>query len=552
MKLISMIAHIETHKLEDVIMNDSKGYFQFSAQNDGVYITVYPPKNGGKKASLDDAMYYMEKRKILDCSLIKMKEAFFAKDEAKTVKISDTKMSPISEFGDYRISLDCMRVEVVFYPPFEGANILSEAEIIRDLENIGIKYEINRSEIQNFLQNRDYGKSYVLASGKEPREGADGKVEYRFNVDLKPTPKVNVDGTVDFHSLENVNHIQAGDIVAEMIPEDKGDAGFDVMGRSVNPRVVKRAVLRGGKNLKISDDGLQLISLVSGHVSLEYDKIVVSNVLEIINVDNSSGDIDYQGNVSIQGNVLAGFSVRASGNIAVNGVVEGATLIAGGDITIARGIQGMNRAVVEAKGNIVTKFIESAKSIVASGNIETDTILHSKVIAKGKIVAKGRNGLIIGGDVKSSILIEADTIGTEMGTSTIVGVGVDPAIKKRIDELKSELITLGNNKIKLAQLLLALRKKQESEGSLSPEKQQLQQKTMRSLILLEQELLKSKQELEECRSELSEDGSAKIKVYRTAYVGTKFVFGEQYLFIREKFDHCQFMKVGADIKGLPL
>ncbi len=128
----------------------------------------------------------------------------------------------------------------------------------------------------------------------------------------------------------------------------------------------------------------------------------------------------------------------------------------------------------------------------------------------------------------------------------------DPAIKKRIDELKSELITLGNNKIKLAQLLLALRKKQESEGLLSPEKQQLQQKTMRSLILLEQELLKSKQELEECRSELSEDGSAKIKVYRTAYVGTKFVFGEQYLFIREKFDHCQFMKVGADIKGLPL
>lgn len=532
--------------------NNVNGYFQFSAQDDGVYITVYPPKNGLRKASIDDAMFYMEKRKILDCSLIRLKEAFMAKDEPKTVKISDTTMMPVSEFGDYRISLDCMRVEVVFYPPFVGAQMLSEDEIVRDLQNIGIKFGIDKNEIQSYISNRDYGKSYVLAKGKAPREGSDGSIEYKFNVDLKPTPKVNEDGTVDFKSLENVNHVKAGDVVAVLIPEDKGDPGYDVLGRQVNPRPVKRTALRGGKNLKISDDGLLLVATVSGHVSLEYEKVVVSNVLEIINVDNSTGDIVYEGNVSISGNVLSGFRVDATGDVTINGVVEGATIISGGNITINRGIQGMNRAVIEAKGNIVTKFIESAKSILAGGNIETDTILHSKVIAKGKITAKGRNGLIIGGDVKSSILIEADNIGNEMGTNTIVGVGVDPAIKKRIDELKNELIVQGNNKIKLSQLLVALRKKQEAEGSLDPDKLALQQKTMKNLILLEQELLKNKKELEECRTELSEDGSAKIKVFRTAYVGTKLVFGEQYYFLREKFDFCQFMKVGADIKGLPM
>ena len=36
---------------------------------------------------------------------------------------------------------------------------------------------------------------------------------------------------------------------------------------------------------------------------------------------------------------LSGFTVKASGNVVVTGVVEGATVIAGGDITLNRGVQ---------------------------------------------------------------------------------------------------------------------------------------------------------------------------------------------------------------------
>ena len=87
-------------------------------------------------------------------------------------------------------------------------------------------------------------------------------------------------------------------------------------------------------DLTVSEDGLQLISSVSGHVTLENDKVFVSNVLEIVDVDNSTGDIDYQGNVNIKGNVLAGFSVKATGDICskwYRGKVQ--TIVAGGNIT---------------------------------------------------------------------------------------------------------------------------------------------------------------------------------------------------------------------------
>ena len=36
------------------------GYFQFDSRNDGLYIIVYPPQNGGRTANIDDVMYYLD------------------------------------------------------------------------------------------------------------------------------------------------------------------------------------------------------------------------------------------------------------------------------------------------------------------------------------------------------------------------------------------------------------------------------------------------------------------------------------------------------------
>jgi hypothetical protein len=468
--------------------------------------------------------------------------------EEVCVRVSSQKPIPVSEYGDYRMSRDCMTVEAVFYPGFVGASQLTVEEIQKDLASLGINTGIDENVIKNFVDKNEYFESFTIAKGKETREGSDGFITYNFNVDLKPTPKMNDDGTVDFHTLENVNHVLKGDVVAVMTPEDKGEAGSDVMGRAVLPRKVKRVLFRYGKNLTISEDGLNLISNVSGHVTLEGDKVFVSNVLELVDVDASTGDINYDGSVMVKGNVLAGFSVKASENITVAGIVEGATLDAGGDITLNRGVQGMNKAVIKAKGNVVSKFIESAQLVEVGGNLETDSILHSKVNAKGSITATGKNGLIVGGEVKSVVLVQAKNFGNAMGTNTVVGVGVDPSAKRKVDELKDNLQKMGANKIQLNQILDALRKKQEQDGSLSPDKRELQQKTMRNLIMMEKELADEKAQLEDLRGQLEEDANARIKVNGNMYVGVKMVFGDQSYFVKEKYTFCQFMKEKAEIK----
>ncbi len=403
-----------------------------------------------------------------------MKEAFSkAKEAPFTVKVSDAGALESREFGIYTMSSDLMEMEAVFYPPFEGAGMLDEDEIIKDIQHLGVKNGIKTDVVKDFLAHRRYGHRYVIAVGTAATEGSDGYIEYKFNTELKPTPKMNDDGTVDFHTLENVNHIRKGEVVAVLHPEDRGTPGEDLLGRKVMPKKVKHVIFRHGRDLTVSEDGLQLISSVSGHVTLENDKVFVSNVLEIVDVDNSTGDIDYQGNVNIKGNVLAGFSVKATGDIAVSGIVEGATIVAGGNITFNRGVQGMNRAVIKAGGNIVTKFLESVEQVEAGGSIETDSILHSKVNAKGSIKAAGKKGLIIGGEVRSMTLVEAKVIGNELGTATVIGVGVDPAAKRRLDELQKSLQTMGANKIQLNQIITALRKKQDLEGELSQDKKEM-------------------------------------------------------------------------------
>ena len=529
----------------------TEGYFQFSIEQDGIYLTVYPPVDNGQKVRLEDILFYIDKKKIQVSDITILKDIAESKDILK-VKVSDEKVNPTGEFGQYKVSSDNCHVWAVFYPPFEGASELTYNEITGDLKNLGINAGINENVIKDFIDNKKYGYEYEVASAVMPEEGKDGYIEYKFNSSLKPAPKVKDDGTVDFHSLENVNRIKKGDVVAILHPADPGNDGVDVHGRAIHPSRVKRAVFRYNRNLKVSDDGLQLISLVDGHVILENEKIVASNVMELINVDNSTGDIEYDGNLSIKGNVLAGFSVRATGDISINGIVEGAVVQAGGNIVLNRGVQGMTKASIKAGGNIVSKFIESAQLVQAGGYIETDSILHSKVNAKGYIKVQGRNGLIIGGDVRSMVLVSAKVIGNEMGTVTTVGVGMDPASKSRIDELNKELLRMGSNKMQLDQIATALRKLREANGKLPEDKVELQQKTMRNLIILEKQIGEYKKEYAELKSQLSEDSNARIKVYDSVNVGVKLVFGEQCFFIQSKHEHCQFAKERGTIKSLLL
>ena len=262
---------------------------------------------------------------------------------------------------DYKliISPDKMNAIVRFYPPSLKGGTLSKQEFIADLSFKGIEFGIQEEEIDRFFNNKRYCEDYIVAVGQQPRHGTDAYIEYYFNTDLSARPTLKEDGSVDFFHLNTISHCHEGDVLAKLFPEDPGDVGYNIMGEKIKPREVKKKKLKFGRNISVSEDKLSMISDVDGHVTLVDDKVFVSDILTVENVDSSTGNIEYDGNVQVNGNVCANFSVKAKGNIEVSGVVEGAQVEAGGDIIIAKGMNGMGKGVLNAKGNVVAKFLEA-------------------------------------------------------------------------------------------------------------------------------------------------------------------------------------------------
>src|SRR5690606_25436793 len=132
---------------------------------------------------------------------------------------------------------------------------------------------------------------------------------------------------------------------------------------------------------------------IDGQIDFSGDKINVFATYEVkADVDISTGNISFIGNVLVRGNVLSGFKVEAGGNVEVWGVVEGATIQAGNDIILRRGMQGMGKGILISGGDIVARYIENS-TIEARRDIKSEAIMHSHVICGRKLELTGRKGL---------------------------------------------------------------------------------------------------------------------------------------------------------------
>lgn len=527
-------------------------YFQLESTDSGIYLNIINGE-GGRALVLGDLMSYCDKKNVSYFGAVELRKAFEeAMSTGQKVRISDIGMPPFSGWCEYNKSADNMKVTAIMYPAMIGATSVTEREVMGDLTNLKVKYGINQRAITDIILNGRYFEEIEIAAGTPAVDGYDAELTYNFNTKVDTKPKMNEDGTVDYHTLDLINKVGVGDVVATIKPENPGKDGMDVCGAVLKPKKVYKKSFKYSKNLKVSEDGLSLISQVVGHVMLVDDKVVVSDeYLVNSDVGNETGDINFDGNVHIKGSVIAGFKVKATGNIVIDKVVEGAEIIAGGNIILQHGIQGMNKGTLSAGGNITATFIESA-TVHAGGTVQTDAILHSTVTATGNIEVSGRNGYIIGGAVRAGKGIEAKIIGSEMGTNTVVSVGSDPILVARIEELKKDIMESNQNKNKLGQLLTALRKRQEIDGKLDPDKTELLQKTMKNSIMLDSHIKEARAEFEECSSKIVKSDDAKIKITGTIYPGVKLEIGDLTMFMREKNDFCQYAIKDGEITRLNL
>ncbi len=528
-------------------MND--GYYEIEYKTDGVYLTVFPPIGKGKRLEVKDILDRLTRKKVRNFNRSLIETSVIRSDKRQIKIATEQEEEKINSSVVFNISGDKMKASILFAEP-DGGRMITLDEVKKSLNDNGIVYGVNEAQLEEIIKYPVYNEYINIAEGDVSIAGQNGKVQFLFNTSKDRKPIILEDGSVDFKNLGLIENITKGQMLCTITPPIQGVPGKTITGREISALSGKPAVLPKGRNVEITEDQKSIVASIDGQVCYIDGKInVFANYEVAADVDNSTGDISFVGNVIIRGNILAGFQVEAGGSVEVWGAVEGATIKAGGDIVLRRGIQGAGKGSITSGGDIIAKFIENS-TVSAKNQIKSEAIMHSNVKCGKSIELSGRKGLLVGGVCKVGNEISAKVIGSQMLIVTDIELGSDPSLRDRYKEIK-ETVTEMENDLKKAEQAISLLRKLEISGALPLEKQEIMQKSVRTKVFYTNRIIESKEELKKIEEQLKEDVNGRIKASAYIYPGTKVAIGSCSKNIKEILQYCTLYRDGADIRVGP-
>lgn len=445
------------------------------------------------------------------------------------------------------VSPDELKAFITLYASQDNSRVTKE-EILAALQSQRVTYGLKEDVINFCSEQPIYNEAFCVAEGIPAQNGKNGSVIYHFDTSVDKSPTILDDGRINYRELNLIQSVKQGQLLCSLVPPVMGTQGMTVKGRIIPAVSGRPAILPRGKNVHASEDGQNLYASTDGEVEyLDLTKVSVYTNHEVpADVDNSTGNVNFVGSVIIKGNVLSGFSVEAGGNVEVYGVVEGATIKAGGNIILRRGMQGMGKGTLIAGGDIVSRYIEYC-NVEAQGNIQAEAVMHSNVKCGNKLELTGRKGLLVGGTCKVGKIIIAKVIGSHMATVTDLEVGTDPTVRERFKQVKEELNS-NESDIRKAEQAITLLKKLEGMGSLTPDKQEILTKSVRTKIYLSSRVEELKKEMVVLEEKLQQEVSGKIRSLNIIYPGVKVTIGTCTMYVKEPLQYCTLYRDGADIR----
>jgi uncharacterized protein len=226
----------------------------------------------------------------------------------------------------------------------------------------------------------------------------------------------------------------------------------------------------------------------------------------------------------------------------VGGIVEAAKLKAGGDIEVKGGVIGQVKlgqdkstnqqgaAQLEAGGSITVQFAENA-IITAEKDILVKELAMQSEITSGTCIKVGeqgsRKGHIIGGFSRAATLVHAVVIGSHAGVPTVVEVGFDPSLNRKLDAVKTALADKGRLIEELTKTLAYVK---ENPASMEPGLLKLKERVYAKYLGEIAELTGEKKRLQK-RMEII--AQARVEVERDAFIGCQIKIGGNTFHIEE-------------------
>lgn len=330
--------------------------------------------------------------------------------------------------------------EVVVKEPIGKGAHLTEQMLVDALNRDGIVHGLIPEALAKLLE-PTYDDRIVVARGTEAIDGEDGECVDRFPRNAEKHQQEREDGSIDYRELGLINDVNAGEVICEVTPPTEGTPGSSIRGTELKPRPGKKAVLPVGEGTQAAADGTHMEAAYDGNVVFRGGRFCVDRVYRVQDVDYDVGNITFSGDVQVNGDIQDGFEIHAGGDVVLRGRVGSVVVVAGGNITIERGINGTGRAVLETPGVVKAGFIENA-TVHAGEKVIASSIINSKVECEGDVDVSGGKGIICGGKVTTFGSIKAREVGNESNTLTTIALGVTPNLlteRKKIVEKQADV-----------------------------------------------------------------------------------------------------------------
>ncbi len=370
---------------------------------------------------------------------------------------------PIAERRDAKVLIETDEADLHAYlgllPPC-GGNPADQKAVTNAIRQAGVKFGLIQEAVTTAVKRFDTEKTPVLiAKGKKPVKGKNSDFEHLVESVVCHGPQEDSRGKLNYLDVNEFVLVEPGTPLMRRTQPGPGISGVDVFGRPVPAEsgdILPFSSKVEGAKVSDNDPDL-LIAIQKGHPIVFKTGVTVDPALELKNVSLATGNIDYDGSVHVREDVADGMTVKASGNVIVNGVVGKATVIAGGDIIIDQGLIGGGHseegktnhsfgAKIYSKGNVSARFITCAQIKAGGSVMAQEYISHSDIDATDSVLLgqKRGNGQLIGGETRAFNKVAAKTLGTKAYVPTAIRVGADPDTLPRLRSTMKNLKQLRN------------------------------------------------------------------------------------------------------------
>ena len=446
---------------------------------------------------------------------------------------------PIDEYPVVHVTRDNMAAWLLLLPPINGGKSLSAADIRGTLQRRGVVYGLDEPTIDELpTLSQRFFQLIPIARGIPPVHGTDGRIVDHYPRQQEEEVRVDALEHADYLTLNLVHKISEGEVICEIIPPTEKTDGISVSGTPVKARTGLLPTIPMGRNTVLSEDGTKLLAARAGHVEFSGRTFQVKPVLELFDsVDGSQGDIHFLGDVHIHGDVSQGVTIRAMGNIQVDGVIGACTIEAGENLIVASGIQGQDSAVIRSHKSIYAKYLEHC-NIYARDSVYADYIIGCNVFSNGVVKARTGRGVILGGTVRSAQEVSANIVGSKAECLTSIVLDGLPYNEFERAQLKDEVAGLE-------------KELHQQEGlPVSPERE-------KSLSTLRLNLCVAKLKLDkfnkECQAQvLSSQASndSRRLLCDMVYAGTEISIGDRSIRLSRTAEHCMFRLINDRIRQM--